>query len=100
MIITSFWRIYRANLFEMIEFHHQGDVQQIIESDMVEQVKQLDELKRWDAQSQKLLTIGDMEKRIQEAEKMMIMIGQIPLDVRYKHRVYNNVKKLFDGMMK
>ena len=98
--LRNFWRIYRANLFEMIEFHHQGDVQRIIESDMVEQVKQLDELKQWDAQSQKLRTIEDREKRIQEAEKMMIMISHIPLDVRYKHRVYNNVKKLFDGMMK
>ena len=94
--VRNFWRIYKANQNEIVEFRHQGDVQQIIESDLVEQVRQLDELKELDVKANVSRKIEETGERKQMAEEMLRKISQIPLEVRYKQRVYERVKRMLD----
>lgn len=94
--VWNFWRIYKANQYEIVEFRHQGNVQQIIESDLVEQARQLDELKEWDVKARVIPKIEETDKRKQMAEEMLVKISQIPLNVIYKKRVYDRVKRMLD----
>ena len=45
-LVSNFWQLYKANDFNPIEFHYQGNVQEKIDSNLVEEVRKLEEMKR------------------------------------------------------
>ena len=92
--MRNFWRIYRANYCEMVEFRHQGDVQEIINADLTEQVKQLEVLKKMDTRLYRAIKMENRVEQKKEVTEIMNRVNQIPLDVKYKYRIYNGAKKI------
>lgn len=45
-LVSNFWQLFKANDFNPIEFDNQGNVQQKIDSNLVEEVRKLEEMKR------------------------------------------------------
>ena len=50
----NFWRLFRANEYQPIEFKNQGNVQAKIDNDFVEEIKQLEELENLKSEVNKL----------------------------------------------
>ena len=50
----NFWRLFRANEYQSIEFKNQGNVQAKIDNDFVEEIKQLEELENLKSEVNKL----------------------------------------------
>ena len=45
-LVSNFWQLYKANDFKPIEFQNQGNVQEKIDNNLVEEVRKLEEMKR------------------------------------------------------
>lgn len=44
-LVSNFWQLYKANDFNPIEFHNQGNVQEKIDNNLVEEVRKLEKMK-------------------------------------------------------
>ena len=92
--MRNFWKLYKANNFKMIRFDYQGNVQNIINKDLEEEVLELDELKSLEEEIRSVERLAHGSLRIERAKKILERIEKIPLQVAYKERVYNMAQEL------
>jgi hypothetical protein len=92
--MRNFWQLYKANNYKMIRFDYQGNVQDIINKDLVEEVWKLEELRSLEDEVRSVERLARGSLRIERAEKILVRIEKIPLQVAYKERVYNMAQEL------
>ena len=92
--MRNFWRLYEANDYKMIRFEHQGNVQEIINNDMVEEVRELEELRDMERQIKDAMSLNGSALRIAVANQIIEQIDRIPLQVAYKGRMRNMAEQL------
>jgi hypothetical protein len=85
--MLNFWEIYKANNYKMIEFKNQGNVKEIIDNDLVEQKKQLDELRTLDGKIDDAVRMMNKGGRNLRLKEIVHRMGEIPLQVAYKEKV-------------
>ena len=91
--MKNFWRLYEANGYKMIRFEHQGNVQEIINNDLVEQVNQLDVLRDLMAQVKNIKSFPGRAKRYKLASDIVKQVNQIPLDIKIKPEILRVAKQ-------
>lgn len=93
--MTNFWSLYEANNYKMIEFNHQGDVQEIINNDLNQQIQYLNELHDLEGQ---LKILEQDHKSINNRKHDMVniknRIEEIPLNVLYKGELLQKIKDI------
>ena len=92
--MRNFWQLYKANNYQMIRFEHQGNVQEIINNDLIKEVRELDELRSLEYEIRSVQRLARGSSRIQRAEKIIERIEKIPLQVAYKGNVYAMAEEL------
>lgn len=92
--MRNFWRLYAANDYKMIRFEHQGNVQKIIDNDLVEEVRELEELRSLEEEVKSVQRLERGSLRLQRAEEIIAQINKIPLQVAYKGYVYTMAEEL------
>lgn len=92
--MRNFWQLYAANDYKMIRFEHQGNVQKIIDNDLVEEVRELEELRSLEEEIKEAQKFSGNALRIARANQIVEQIRKIPLQVAYKGRVYNMAEQL------
>ena len=90
----NFWQLYEANNYKMIQFDHQGNVQEIINNDLVEEVRELEQLRELEGQIKDAMSLSGTALRMATANQIIDQIEKIPLQVAYKGRVYNMAEQL------
>lgn len=90
--MLNFWEIYKANNYKMIEFKNQGNVKEIIDNDLVEQKKQLDELRTLDGKIDNAVRMMNKGGRNLRLKEIVNRMGEIPLQVAYKEEVLYKAK--------
>ena len=92
--MRNFWQLYEANDYKMIRFEHQGNVQEIINNDMEEEVRELEELRDMERQIKDAMSLNGSALRIAIANQIIEQIDRIPLQVAYKGRIRNMAEQL------
>ena len=90
----NFWQLYEANNYKMIQFDHQGNVQEIINNDLVEEVRELEQLRELEGQIKDAMSLSGTALRMATANQIIDQIEKIPLQVAYKGRVYKMAEQL------
>ena len=94
--VANFWSLYEANNYQMIEFNHQGNVQEIINNDLNPQIQYLNELHDLEEQ---LETLEQDNKSINTRNKDLAniknRIEKVPLNILYKGELLQKVKNIF-----
>ena len=90
--MRNFWQLFKANGYQMIRFAHQGNVQEIINSDLVEQVNQLEELRRLLSQVKQIRFNDNRAERFKMASEIEKQANRIPLEVKIKYEILQETK--------
>ena len=95
----NFWRLFKANEYKPIEFDRQGNVQEKIDNDLVEEIKQLEELEQLKQDVKTLRTHVKSNKL--SAKQAQLRIGQLDrklskilLYVRLNGKIHEEIDKL------
>ena len=97
--MSNFWLLYEANNYQMIEFSHQGNVQEIIENDLTQQVQFLNELYALEEQFLIIEQEQNVTIRNNELSELKNRIEEIPLNISYKGELIQKVKKNMNVIM-
>lgn len=92
----NFMEIYAANDYEVIEFHHQGDVQEKIDKDLVEEVDKLRQLQSIERTLEAVMRDENMEgeKLRAELEKLLRAVNEIDLHITLREELYKSLDKV------
>ena len=90
--IKNFWRLYEANGYKMIRFEHQGNVQEIINNDLIEQVNQLDILQNLWSQVMQIRFLDNRTEKFKVASDIEKQVNKIPLDIKLKYDILRETK--------
>lgn len=94
----NFWLLYKANGYKPIEFMNQGNVQDKIDNNLVEEVKALNRIKSMERKVNSIaaeLSSSD-ENTKQKYKKQLKNMQEQLKDIRLKIKLYEKIKKILD----
>ena len=97
--MANFWLLYEANNYQMIEFNHQGNVQEIIDNDLAQQVQLLNKLYALEEQFLIIEQELNVTIRNNELSALKNRIEEIPLNISYKRELIQKVEKNMSVIM-
>ena len=99
--VRNFWRIYSENDYKPIEFINQGVVLDIINNDFMVQISQLEQLKNYESQLQKMIhnPENNMNLEIAISNKNKIKelkqnIEQMKLNIMLKYKLLRDIEHI------
>ena len=94
--VLNFMEIYAANDYAVIEFHHQGSVQEKIDADLDEEVDKLHRLQSLDKTYEDLLKDENMEgvKLRVELEMLLQKVIEIDLHIALREKLYKSLNEI------
>lgn len=95
----NFWRLFRANEYQPIEFKNQGNVQAKIDNDLVEEIKQLEELENIKSEVNKLsleIKSGKVDTRKLQFKIIGLerKLSHVQLYIRLNGNLHTEIMKL------
>ena len=97
--VANFWSLYEANNYQMIEFNHQGNVQEIIDNDLKQQIQYLNELHALEKQLPIIAKELNVTTRNEKIADIKNHIEEIPLNIRYKGELLQKVMNITNVKM-
>lgn len=100
--VRNFWEIYAANDYRPIEFINQGDVQKIIDNDLVIPIGKLQQLRRCETELNKIRATSDNNiVSIRYKEKLKALkekVEAISLKITLKVQLSNDIELILINM--
>lgn len=78
--VKNFWRLYKANDMNPIEFEAQGNVQEKIDSDLTDEIKKLELLEEIEEETDKI-PLPNQEFAVESTEKILTSLNQLKSDL-------------------
>ena len=97
--MANFWSLYEANNYGMIEFNHQGNVQEIIDNDLKQQIQYLNELHALEKQLPIIAKELNVTTRNEKIADIKNHIEEIPLNIIYKGELLQKVMNITNVKM-
>lgn len=97
--VANFWSLYEANNYQMIEFNHQGNVQEIIDNDLKQQIQYLNELHALEKQLPIIAKELNVTTRNEKITEIKNHIEEIPLNIIYKGELLQKVMNITNVKM-
>ena len=100
--VKNFWRLYKANDMNPIEFEAQGNVQEKIDSDLTDEIKKLEQLEEIEKEI-KSISLQNQEFTIESKEEILTSLNdfksrlsEISLYIRLNGRIRNKIDSLIE----
>ena len=100
--VKNFWRLYKANDMNPIEFAAQGNVQEKIDSDLTDEIKKLEQLEEIEKEI-KSISLQNQEFTIESKEEILTSLNdfksrlsEISLYIRLNGRIRNKIDSLIE----
>ena len=100
--VKNFWRLYKANDMNPIEFHFEGNVQEKIDSDLTDEIEKLEQLEEIEEEIDKIPLLNQ-EFAVESKEKILTLLNQfksdlseISLYIRLNGRIKNKIDSLIE----
>ena len=100
--VKNFWRLYKANDMNPIEFEAQGNVQENIDSDLTDEIEKLEQLEEIEEEIDKI-PLPNQEFAVESKEKILTLLNQfksdlseISLYIRLNGRIKNKIDSLIE----
>lgn len=100
--VKNFWRLYKANDMNPIEFEAQGNVQEKIESDLTDEIKKLEQLEEIEKEIESI-SLQNQEFTIESKEEILTSLNdfksrqnEIFLYIRLNGRIRNKIDSLIE----
>jgi len=100
--VKNFWRLYKANDMNPIEFEAQGNVQEKIDSDLTDEIKKLEQLEEIKEEIDKI-PLPNQEFAVESTEKILTSLNQLKSDlseislyIRLNGRIKNKIDSLIE----
>ena len=100
--VKNFWRLYKANDMNPIEFEAQGNVQEKIDSDLTDEIKKLEQLEEIEEEIDKI-PLPNQEFTIESKEEILTSLNdfksrqnEISLYIRLNGRIRNKIDSLIE----
>ena len=101
-LVSNFWQLFKANDFNPIEFQNQGNVQEKIDNNLVEEVRKLEEMRLIeDKVSQIPQIIDSVSKEEKEQYKQLLINKKNELDnIKLYISFTGSLKRLIDEKLR
>ncbi len=100
--VRNFWELYAANDYNAIEFINQGDVQKIIDNDLVIPMSKLQQLRKCEAELGKIRATSDNNtisvKYKEKLESLKEKVKAISLKIALKVQLLNDIERMLINM--
>lgn len=100
--VKNFWRLYKANDMNPIEFEAQGNVQEKIDSDLTDEIKKLEQLEEIEKEI-KSISLHNQEFTIESKEEILTSLNdfksrlsEISLYIRLNGKINNIIDDLIE----
>lgn len=100
--VKNFWRLYKANDMNPIEFEAQGNVQEKIDSDLTDEIKKLEQLEEIEKEIESI-SLQNQEFTIESKEEILTSLNdfksrqnEISLYIRLNGRIRNKIDSLIE----
>ena len=100
--VKNFWRLYKANDMNPIEFEAQGNVQEKIDSDLTDEIKKLEQLEEIEKEIESIslqnqeFTIESKEEILTSLNDFKSRLNEISLYIRLNGRIKNKIDSLIE----
>lgn len=100
--VKNFWRLYKANDMNPIEFEAQGNVQEKIDSDLTDEIKKLEQLEEIEKEIENIslqnqeFTIESKEEILTSLNDFKSRLSEISLYIRLNGRIKNKIDSLIE----
>lgn len=100
--VKNFWRLYKANDMNPIEFEAQGNVQEKIDSDLTDEIKKLEQLEEIEKEIESIslqnqeFTIESKEEILTSLNDFKSRLNEISLYIRLNGRIKNKIDSLVE----
>lgn len=100
--VKNFWRLYKANDMNPIEFHFEGNVQEKIDSDLTVEIEKLEQLEEIEEEIDKIplpnqeFTIESKEEILTSLNDFKSRLSEISLYIRLNGRIRNKIDSLIE----
>ncbi len=100
--VKNFWRLYKANDMNPIEFNFEGNVQEKIDSDLTDEIKKLEQLEEIEEEIDKIplpnqkFTVESKEKILTSLKQLKSDLSEISLYIRLNGRIKNKIDSLIE----
>ena len=100
--VKNFWRLYKANDMNPIEFNFEGIVQEKIDSDLTDEIKKLEQLEEIEEEIDKIplpnqeFTIESKEEILTSLNDFKSRLSEISLYIRLNGRIRNKIDSLIE----
>ena len=100
--VKNFWRLYKANDMNPIEFEAQGNVQEKIDSDLTDEIEKLEQLEEIEEEIDKIplpnqeFTVESKEEILTSLNDFKSRLSNIPLYIRLNGRIKNKIDSLIE----
>ena len=100
--VKNFWRLYKANDMNPIEFEAQGNVQEKIDSDLTDEIKKLEQLEEIEKEIDKIslpnqkFTVESKEEILTSLNDFKSRLNEISLYIRLNGRIKNKIDSLIE----
>lgn len=99
--VRNFWEIYTANNYNPIEFISQGNVQKIIDNDLVIPMNKLHQLRKCKTELDKIISNSDHDMVIiykKELEAIKANVDMISLNIQLKSQLATDIENILRRM--
>ena len=100
--VKNFWRLYKANDMNPIEFNFEGNVQEKIDSDLTDEIKKLEQLEEIKEEIDKIplpnqeFTVESKEEILTSLNDFKSRLNEISLYIRLNGRIKNKIDSLVE----
>lgn len=100
--VKNFWRLYKANDMNPIEFNFEGNVQEKIDSDLTDEIKKLEQLEEIEKEIESIslqnqeFTIESKEEILTSLNDFKSRLNEISLYIRLNGRIKNKIDSLVE----
>ena len=100
--VKNFWRLYKANDMNPIEFEAQGNVQEKIDSDLTDEIKKLEQLEEIEKEIDKIslpnqkFAVESKEEILTSLNDFKSRLNEISLYIRLNGRIKNKIDSLIE----
>lgn len=100
--VKNFWRLYKANDMNPIEFEAQGNMQEKIDSDLTDEIKKLEQLEEIEKEIESIslqnqeFTIESKEEILTSLNDFKSRLNEISLYIRLNGRIRNKIDSLIE----
>lgn len=100
--VKNFWRLYKANDMNPIEFNFEGNVQEKIDSDLTDEIKKLEQLEEIEEEIDNIplpnqkFTVESKEEILTSLNDFKSRLSEISLYIRLNGRIRNKIDSLIE----